>query len=267
MHALWSCPELDVVWADQETWGFKGEIDFTCVKKLLSWMIEKGKSLELLAYTACTIWNQRNKVRLNLQASSLHQVAAQSAEMLAHFRASTEASGMQVRSNGSGGNRWQAPQAGFVKVNFNGAVFGELNKSGVGVVIRDNNGAVLVSCSEKLTQAYKAEETETLAARKALMFAHELGFQRVILEGDALGLIQALKSQEQNLSPLGSLVEDVKLYSNHFQRVLYSHVKRNRNSEAHNQAKHAIRIPNFQVWMDVPSHIVSFLYSDVAHLH
>ena len=268
MHALWSCPELDVVWADQETWGFKGEIDFTCVKKLLSWMIEKGKSLELLAYTACTIWNQRNKVRLNLQASSLHQVAAQSAEMLAHFRASTEASGMQVRSNGSGGNRWQAPQAGFVKVNFNGAVFGELNKSGVGVVIRDNNGAVLVSCSEKLTQAYKAEETETLAARKALMFAHELGFQRVILEGDALGLIQALKSQEQNLSPLGSLVEDVKLYSNHFQRVLYSHVKRNGNSVAHNLAKHAICIPDFQVWMeDVSPHIVSFLYSDVTHLH
>ena len=37
------------------------------------------------------------------------------------------------------------------------------------------------------------EETEALAAWRALMFAHELGFQRVILEGDALGLIQALK--------------------------------------------------------------------------
>ena len=101
-----------------------------------------------------------------------------------------------MRSNGTGDNKWQAPQADFVKVNFDGAVFGELNKSGVGVVIRDNNGTILGSCSEKLSQAYKAEETEALAARKALMFAHELGFQRVILEGDALGLIQALKSQE-----------------------------------------------------------------------
>ena len=34
VHALWSCPELDVVWADQEKWGFRGEIDFTCVKEL-----------------------------------------------------------------------------------------------------------------------------------------------------------------------------------------------------------------------------------------
>nr|POF04430.1 hypothetical protein CFP56_32043 [Quercus suber] len=136
-------------------------------------MIEEGKSLELLAYMAYTVWNQRNKVRLNLQANPLHQVATQSAEMLAQFRANTEAS-----------------------------IFGELNKSGVGVVIRDNNGVVLASCSEKMSQVYKAEETEALAAQKALMFAHELGFQRVILEGDALGLIQALESQEQNLSPL-----------------------------------------------------------------
>ena len=58
---------------------------------------------------------------------------------------------MQIRSNKPGGNRWQVPQAGFVKVNFDGAVFGELNKLGVGVLIRNNNGAVLASCSEKLS--------------------------------------------------------------------------------------------------------------------
>ena len=72
VHALWSCPKLDVVWADQEAWEFKGEIDFMCVKELLLWMVEKGKSLELFAYTACTIWNQRNKVRFNLQDNPLH---------------------------------------------------------------------------------------------------------------------------------------------------------------------------------------------------
>ena len=49
---------------------------------------------------------------------------------------------------------------------------------------------------KKKIQAYKAEEIEALAALKTLTFAHKLGFQNVILEGDALGLIQALKSQE-----------------------------------------------------------------------
>ena len=51
-----------------------------------------------------------------------------------------------------------------MKVNFDGAVFGDSNKSGVGVVIRDNNGDVLASFSEKIFQAYKAEETEALVA-------------------------------------------------------------------------------------------------------
>ena len=81
-------------------------------------------------------------------------------------------------------------------------------------------------------------------------------------------LIQQLKSQDQNLSPWGLLVDDVKVYGTKFRRVLYSHVKRNGNSVAHNLAKHAICISDFQVWMkDVLSHIVPFLHLDVTHLH
>ena len=159
-------------------------------------MIEEGKSLELLAYTAWSMWNQRNKVRLNLQACPSHHVAKQTARMLAQYRVNTEVAAMQVWSNRNGGNMWRAPPAGFVKINFDGAVFDEANMSGVGVVIRDSYGEVLASCSEKISQAYEAEVIEALAAQKALSFAQELGFQNVILEGDALGLIQALKSQE-----------------------------------------------------------------------
>ena len=187
---------------------------------------------------------------------------------MAQYRADIQCLEVQVVSNGNGGNRWRAPATGFVKVNFDGAIFGDSSMSGVGVVIRDTNGAVLASCAEKIGHAYKADETEALAALKALTLAHELGFQNVVLEGDALGLIQALKSQEQNLSPWGLLVEDVKVYGTKFRRLLYSHIKRNDNSVAHNLAKHVIFILDFQVWMeDVSSHIVPFLYLDVSYLH
>ena len=56
-HALWSSSELDMVWANQETWGFRYEIGFSGVKDLLSWMVEKGVSLELFAYTAWSVWS------------------------------------------------------------------------------------------------------------------------------------------------------------------------------------------------------------------
>ena len=80
-HALWSCPELDVVWTDQVLWSFRYEVGFSGVKELLSWMVEKGMPLELFAFTAWRIWNQRNKVRVNLQSSPLHQVAEQARAM------------------------------------------------------------------------------------------------------------------------------------------------------------------------------------------
>ena len=114
------------------------------------------------------VWNQRNKVHVNL--------AEQAKQKLAQFRADWQNTEVQVTDSNIGGSSWSSPQDGLVKINFDRAIFSESNQSGVGVVIRDNNGAVLASCSEKIHQAYKPDEVEALAALKAVTFAHELGF-------------------------------------------------------------------------------------------
>ena len=133
------------------------------------------------------------------------------------------------------------------------------------MVIQDNNGVVLASCSKKIHQAYKPDEVEALAALKAVTFAHELGFRNAILEGDSPGLIKALKSTESSPSPTGLLVDDVKRVAISFERLLYSHVKRNDNRVAHSLAKNALHIPNLQIWMeDVLSHIILILDLDVT---
>ena len=67
------------------------------------------------------------------------------------------------------------------------------------------------------------------------------------------------------LSPTGLLIEDMKRVANSYVRLLYSHVKKNGNRVAHNLAKNALHILDFQVWMeDVSSHIVSILQLDVV---
>ena len=50
-----------------------GFADFT---DLVSWIIAEGKQLDLFAVTAWSIWNQRNKARVQAYASDLHQIAA-----------------------------------------------------------------------------------------------------------------------------------------------------------------------------------------------
>ena len=264
-HAFWLCPELEVVWGDYEEWCFRSEVEFKDVKELLSWLIAEGKSLDLFAYTAWMVWNQRNKARVNQQAVLRHQVAEQAKQMLAQFKANLQNTKVQVTDSSNGGSRWRSPQAGLVKINFDVAVFNEFNKSGTGVVIHDNNGVVLASCLEKIHQAYMPEEIEALAALKAVSFALELGFQSAILERDSLGLIKALKAVKCCLSPTGLLIEDMKRVANSYVRLLYSHVKKNGNRVAHNLAKNALHILDFRVWMeDVSSHIVSILQLDVV---
>ena len=42
------------------------------------------------------------------------------------------------------------PPGNLVKINFGGTVFSKENISGIGVVVRDENGLVLGSCSKRL---------------------------------------------------------------------------------------------------------------------
>ena len=97
---------------------------------------------------------------------SLHQVTECAQEMLAQYRENLQVPSVQAVTNGSGGTRWSCPPSGLVKINFDGAGFGASNMSGIGVVIRNSNGDVLASCSQKIPQVYKAEEIEALAAFK-----------------------------------------------------------------------------------------------------
>ena len=70
--------------------------------------------------------------------------------------------------------------------------------------------------------------------------------------------------EEDSLSAIGLLVDDVKQVASSFERLVYSYVKRNNNRVAHSLAKNALCIPDLQVWMeDVSSHITSILDLDV----
>ena len=201
---------------------------------LVSWLIEEGKQLELFAYTAWSIWNQRNQVRVRAPAITLHQIPSASRSLLQEYQSNTLSSDSHLhRRTQHVQQRWEPPPANFVKINFDGAVFSKDKFSRVGAVIREENGLVLGSCSKHLPQAYSAVEVEALAAATALALAEDLGMQRVILEGDSLVIIIALREEEQIFSPIGLLLEDVRRLSLSFQQLLYSHTKREEIGRAH----------------------------------
>ena len=104
--------------------------------------------------------------------------------------------------------RWQPPAENSFKVNFDGAVFGEEQEVGIGVVIRDNEGQVLAALSAKVWLPASVEVLKMLAARRAATFTRELGFSRVCFEGDAELMVKCLQSGLVSNALTGHLVKD-----------------------------------------------------------
>ena len=265
LHALCLCKELDTVWEKSAHCQKRREINFLNFKELLSWILTQLSERELFAMVAWGIWNQHNKARLNLVAAPLHQIFQISSERLAEFTACQPfATPMMVRP-ANRRTRWQPPPADLMKINFNGAVFSSGNATGIGVVIRNNLGQVITSCSQRLSQAYSSTDVEALAAAKAVSFAAEIGITKAVLEGDSFTIMNALSSDRHSLALFGLIINDVKFSAENFDQLHYSHVKRECNILAHCLARHAFDILDFLVWMeDVPPQFSVVLQADLA---
>ena len=135
----------------------------------------------------------------------------------------------------------------------------------MGVVIRDNKGLVIASCSKVVHQVLGVSVIEAVAATWALSFASDVEMRRAVLEGDSMAVISALREDGKVLVPYGLLLEDAKFLSLQFEELRYSHTKMEGNSLAYSLARYAIGIPEFLVWMeDVPSQFYSILQTDLS---
>ena len=105
--------------------------------------------------------------------------------------------------------QWQPPKPLQYKINFHGALFKVEHYAGIGVVIRNSQGQVMVSLSQQIPLPPMAIEVEGLAARQAMELALETGFTKGVLEGGSQVLISALKTNSHNLSQFGHIVNDI----------------------------------------------------------
>ena len=81
--------------------------------------------------------------------------------------------------------RWIPPIPDQFKINFDGAVFSDLDAVGLGVVVRDSRGKVLGVVAERIPIPNSPAIVEALACRRAMIFARELSLPDAIFEGDA----------------------------------------------------------------------------------
>ena len=95
--------------------------------------------------------------------------------------------------------KWMKPPVGFWKCNFDVALFMNNSERGSGMVIRDYQGAFVYAIVAQVQGPFHGEAlvVEALCLKEALSWIKELGLENVLVESDALGVVQLLQSSVQ----------------------------------------------------------------------
>ena len=209
IHALWECGVARDVWASSvvKLQNFVGgQQDVIQLFEELLVRLE-GEELELFLVQAWFIWNQRNSIIHGgvLQAPNLLNKRAK--DFLKEFHQAQMHLGTATTAENE--NNWQPPPVSKFKLNFDAAVFIDLECLGMGVIICNEKGEVIGAKSTKGPRVMDSFEAEALACRDAIEFAVDIGLSEIVIEGDCVQVINAIKDCKVNLSRLGHVIEDI----------------------------------------------------------
>nr|XP_023870397.1 uncharacterized protein LOC111982997 [Quercus suber] len=196
-HALWGCSKVRQVWQRRFRWADNSQGEEGSFSDLVQLMQENPRLFPLFAVTAWTVWHHRNKSCLQTATMPLGRLADFAENYLQNY---ADRNGQQVPPVRRSATTvsWSPPSENRVKINFDGALFGESDSAGIGVVIRNSEGEVMAALSEKIVKPQAAELFEILAARRAVLFSTKTGFYNSIFEGDSSTVINLL--QDSNVS-------------------------------------------------------------------
>jgi len=136
------------------------------------------------------------------------------------------------------------------KLNFDAAIFMDMESLGFGAFIRNSTRAVIAALLAKGPPVANSEEAEVLACRRALEFAVEAGFQEVVVEADSVTIIRGLTATKLEKSMLGNIYEDTYYLALKFYRLSASCVRRSANGVAHSLARFAKFVSEEYVWLE-----------------
>jgi hypothetical protein len=210
-HAIWGCNSAKAVWMECSRKIQKLAIDEDD-GLLLFWKLFDTLEEEDLLLVSCLarqIWLRRNSIVFGGTLSSPTHMVKSTMDFLTEFHAAQLLPPTaSVARTQSVRQLWRRPPEGVVKVNWDAALDKDTKMMGVGVIVRDERGDVLATLCTTIPFVTDPTIAEAIAAWKAVELGCELGFQRVILEGDALEIVKALRQAEPSWSRYGQLIED-----------------------------------------------------------
>ncbi|CAL8988754.1 unnamed protein product [Prunus brigantina] len=199
--------------------------------------------------------HQPSPLRVLSHATSLMEEFSQALELATGFS--------HLTSNAPPCVHWSPPLFPCFKINIDGAWEAKSGLGGVGVVIRDHNGAFVGATCQSCNFS-SAEECEAHAAIVGLSFALSLQLHHVVVETDCLELFSCVKNDSASCNwRFYTFLAEFRRLEALFRVCDWNWIRREANGAADAAAELAKRRLRFCNWVNIPPpSLVSVLLSD-----
>ncbi|XP_027155242.1 uncharacterized protein LOC113755435 [Coffea eugenioides] len=145
-------------------------------------------------------------------------------------------------------HQWRPPDAGVVKINTDAAIPTKSAGAGLGMIARDSYGNIVQARGIRKYSRSGAELEKADALRQGLLMAREIGWRRIEMQTDCKAAIETIYKTGLVETPIGTIMEDIRLLSDMFQDCTFSFVYRDGNRCAHKMAQFATKFVFKVIW-------------------
>ncbi|KAL5200217.1 hypothetical protein ABZP36_021420 [Zizania latifolia] len=142
-----------------------------------------------------------------------------------------------LRAGSSSARTWRKPEAGWMKLNFDGSSVHSTGMASIGEVYRDHEGRIVLGYAERIGTA-TSSVAELVALKRGLELAVKNGWRRVWAEGDSMVVVDVVRDRaevrsEEDLRHCREIAALLPLLDD----MAVSHVGRGGNKVAHGFAQ------------------------------
>ncbi|XP_065621034.1 uncharacterized protein LOC136063918 [Quercus suber] len=169
VHAIWECVAAQDVWAGSSINLQKCSTNQCDIIQQFEFLFDRlsDADFELFLVQSWLIWNQRNRVVHGGQMMDPRGLNKRALDYLDEYKKSqVQLAAIPVMAPAR--ISWKPPPTSTYKLNFDAAIFPDLNCSRFGAIIRNEEGEVMAGMSVKGPLSLNSAEAEALACRRAV---------------------------------------------------------------------------------------------------
>ncbi|GAU16849.1 hypothetical protein TSUD_367980 [Trifolium subterraneum] len=161
---------------------------------------------------------------------------------------------------------WSPPPRNFLKLNVD-AHLKDDGHWGLGLVLRREDGRCVGAVTRVVDGSNDAALAEAHGLQEALRWIRNLHITRVIIEIDAVVIVQAIQKREFPRTKWGRVVEWCARDFDHDSQISLKWICRQGNKAVHDLARWAFQEPNREWNTDYPHCIIRHIQKDMSHVN